>query len=130
MFKTTIFVYEMENWILVLVFGVLSVLWNWPLRHTIDLYLSRLLVTYIKYQLTLWQFEGQNLAPSCSSLRYSRKSLIQYKLLLTSKIGSFQCLQSRRQCYHKLSTYRDLWDTLLMVVVYVMKDRARIASFK
>ena len=34
----------------------------------IDFYQSRLRVTCIKYQLTLWQFEAQNLAPSCSSL--------------------------------------------------------------
>ena len=36
--------------------------------ETIDFYKSRLLVKYIKYQLTIWQFELKNLAPSCCSL--------------------------------------------------------------
>ena len=37
----------------------------------IDFYQSRLLVTYIKYQLTNSQFEVKNLTPSCSSLYQS-----------------------------------------------------------
>ena len=34
----------------------------------IDFYWSRLLATYINYQLTIWQFEVQNLALNCISL--------------------------------------------------------------
>ena len=51
------------------------------------------------------QFAVQNLAPSCSSSQQSSKSLIQYKLLQTSKIGSFQCLQSRSQCLFCVKSY-------------------------
>ena len=63
-----------------------------------------LLVTYIKYRLSIGRFEVQKLSPSCRSLQQSRKSLNYYKLLQTSKIGSFRCLKSSSQCLFCLTS--------------------------